>query len=42
MTLLTRDPGMRARMAALEEAVDRGEMTPAVAARAELAPLRSA
>jgi LAO/AO transport system kinase len=42
MTLLTRDPDLRARMTALEEAVARGEMTPAVAARAALAPLRSA
>ncbi|MFQ3254262.1 MAG: LAO/AO transport system kinase [Loktanella salsilacus] len=42
MALLTRDPDLRARMTTLEDAVARGEMTPAVAARAALAPLRGA
>ena len=40
LALLTRDPELSARLAGLEEAVARGEMTPAVAARAALAPLR--
>ncbi|MFZ3581563.1 methylmalonyl Co-A mutase-associated GTPase MeaB [Loktanella sp. DJP18] len=40
LALLTRDPELAARLATLEDAVARGEMTPAVAARAALAPLR--
>ena len=42
LALLTRDPDLSARLAGLEKAVARGEMTPAVAARAALAPLRPA
>ncbi len=40
MTLLTRDPALRARLANLEQAVADGTMTPATAARAALAPLQ--
>ena len=42
LALLTRDPELSARLESLEAAVARGEMTPAVAARAALAPLRTA
>ncbi len=42
MSLLTRDPALQRRLIGLEEAVARGEMTPAVAARAALAPLKGA
>ncbi|MBU2360201.1 MAG: methylmalonyl Co-A mutase-associated GTPase MeaB, partial [Alphaproteobacteria bacterium] len=40
LALLTRDPELQARMADLEAAVAAGRMTPALAARAALAPLR--
>ena len=40
LALLTRDPELQARMADLEAAVAAGQMTPALAARAALAPLR--
>lgn len=39
MRLLTSDPGLRARLATLESAVTRGEMTAAAAAAAALGPL---
>lgn len=39
LTLLTRDPSLRARLDALEEAVAAGRMTPAMAAREALLPL---
>ncbi|SHE38257.1 LAO/AO transport system kinase [Loktanella atrilutea] len=40
LALLTRDPALQARLTDLEAAVAAGRMTPAVAARAALAPLK--